>query len=174
MKLLVVLVLINLNAVSALARRPPMHAVSRRLAVLAGVVVAAPKVEAAEVSLGYVDNAGGVHTCVAPCHRACECSSHAYGTPFAAKSYSQVQRAWEKSAGMSQREIMMAARGAAKVDASDLSQESDRSRKRRAMAGCKDEMYRKQAGYDAEASCNSKVLAGDVQFMLDVIDAPLQ
>ena len=87
----------------------------------------------------------------------------------AAKSYSQVQRAWEKSAGMSQRDILMVARGAGKVD--DPSQESERSRKRRAMAGCKDETFRKDAGYDSEASCNSRVLGGDPQFMLDVLNA---
>ena len=64
---------------------------------------------------------------------------------------------------------MMVARGAGKVD--DPSSESERSRKRRAMAGCKDEVFRKEAGFDSEASCNSKVLGGDPQFMLNVLDA---
>ena len=99
----------------------------------------------ADTGLGYVDNAG-------------------------MKSYSSVQRAWEASADMSQREIMMAARGAGKRDSSSPP-ESDRSRKRRAMAGCHDDVYRKQAGFESEASCNSRVLGGDVQFMLDIIDA---
>lgn len=64
---------------------------------------------------------------------------------------------------------MMVARGAGKVD--DPTQESERSRKRRAMAGCKDELFRKQAGYEQEAACNARVLEGDPQFMLDVLDA---
>ena len=98
----------------------------------------------ADTGLGYVDNAG-------------------------MKSYSSVQRAWENSADMSSREIFMAARGAGKRDSS--SPESERSRKRRAMAGCHDDVYRKQAGFESEASCNSRVLGGEVQFMLDVIDA---
>lgn len=39
------------------------------------------------------------------------------------------------------------------------------------MAGCKDELFRKQAGYEQEAACNARVLEGDPQFMLDVLDA---
>ena len=38
------------------------------------------------------------------------------------------------------------------------------------MAGCANKDYRFAAGYDSEASCNSRVMGGDVQFMLDVID----
>ena len=37
-------------------------------------------------------------------------------------------------------------------------------------AGCKEPDFRQLAGADSEASCNSRVLAGDAQFMLDVID----
>lgn len=88
----------------------------------------------------------------------------------AVKSYSQVQRAWEKSAGMSQREILMVARGAGRVE--DSSKESDKSRKRRAMAGCKDDIFRSAAGYKDEASCNRRVLDGDLQFILDVMNMP--
>ena len=50
-------------------------------------------------------------------------------------SYSSVQRAWEKSATMSQREIALVARG---VDPeADLNALSDKGRKRAAMAGCR-------------------------------------
>ena len=100
----------------------------------------------AEASLGYTDDMG-------------------------VKSYSQVQRAWENSAGMSQREIMLAARGAGNVKAKG-GVESDRSKKRRAMAGCKDEIFRKRAGYyKDEAGCNQRALGGDLSFMLEVMDA---
>ncbi|KAL1520369.1 hypothetical protein AB1Y20_021956 [Prymnesium parvum] len=116
---------------------------SRRpvLCYAAALVLPAPP---AAASLGYVDNAG-------------------------VKSYSQVQRAWEKSAEMSQRDILMAARGAGKVD--DPTRESAKSRKRRAMAACRDATYRSQGGAADEASCNARVLSGDLQFMLDVLDA---
>ena len=39
------------------------------------------------------------------------------------------------------------------------------------MAGCKEVDYRALAGgVESEAACNSRVLGGDVQFMLDVLD----
>lgn len=87
------------------------------------------------------------------------------------KSYSTVQNAWDKSQTMSQREIMLAARGALKP--SEAGEESPRSRKRRAMAGCHDEEFRNQAGFSAEKDCNARVLGGDVQFIIDVMDAEL-
>ena len=49
--------------------------------------------------------------------RPAEASSLGYADDIGVKSYSQVQRAWENSAGMSQREIMLAARGAGNVKA---------------------------------------------------------
>ena len=88
------------------------------------------------------------------------------------KSYSQVQKAWEQSADMSQRERMLAMRGAGKPTLSNGSEESARSRKRRAMAGCHDGEFREQAGLKTEAECNARVMGGDVQFILDVMDAP--
>ena len=109
---------------------------SRRVFVLAGMT-AAMRVRAASAasSLGYVDDAGGERLRLYVYNYTFACS---HTTPLsvcfrccAVKSYSQVQRAWEKSAGMSDREIRMTARGAGKVD--DPSTESDRSRKRRAM-----------------------------------------
>ena len=39
------------------------------------------------------------------------------------------------------------------------------------MAGCQDKMFREQAGYKVESDCNARVMSGDVQFMLDVMDA---
>ena len=84
------------------------------------------------------------------------------------RSYSTVQRAWEKTQNMSQREILMAARG---VSLKPDGPETDKSKKRRAMAGCKDDVFRGEAGYKDEAACNKRVLAGDVSFMLEVMEA---
>ena len=72
---------------------------------------------------------------------------------------------------MSDREKFLAARGALR-DADATTPESDKSKKRRAMAGCKEDGFRKQAGYKDEASCNSRVMSGDTAFMLEVMDAP--
>ena len=98
----------------------------------------------ADTGLGYVDDAG-------------------------AKSYSQVQRAWEKSAEMSEREKFLALRGASKP--TDLASESPKSQKRRAMAGCKDSVFQSKAGYKDEASCNARVMSGDVDFMLQIMNS---
>ena len=87
------------------------------------------------------------------------------------KSYSQVQRAWEQSADMTQRERMLALRGAGKPDLANGEVESPKKQKRRAMAGCHDEVFREQAGYKVESDCNARVMSGDVQFMLNVMDA---
>jgi len=100
---------------------------------------------------------------------ATQASSFGYVDDAGAKSYSQVQRAWEESANKSQREQYLAMRGVAKV--TDPSTETDRSRKRRAMAGCKDDLFRNQAGYKAESDCNARVMSGDLQFILDVMNA---
>ena len=107
------------------------------------VISQLPSPSLAITSLGYMDDAG-------------------------VKSYSQVQRAWEKSATMSQREIILAARG---VSMGKSANESEKSKKRRAMGGCHDELFRRRAGYAKEVDCNARVLGGDVSFMLEIIDA---
>ena len=98
----------------------------------------------AETGLGYIDDAGK-------------------------KSYSSVQRNWEKASTMTQREIMLAAKGVPSKPAG--AEESDKAKKRRAMAGCHDEEYRGLALPGAkEAECNARVLSGDLAFMLEVMD----
>ena len=121
----------------------PRCAVPRRTLL---VVAAAPALSlpcAALASLGYTDAAG-------------------------AKSYSGVQRAWENQAGMTDVEVRMSLRGAAPPPAAGEAEPEPR-RKRRAMAACKEPEYRKVAGVDSEASCNARVMAGDVQFILDAL-----
>ena len=72
---------------------------------------------------------------------------------------------------MTQRERMLALRGAGKPDLANGEVESPKKQKRRAMAGCHDEVFREQAGYKVESDCNARVMSGDVQFMLNVMDA---
>ena len=110
------------------------------------VVAVLPTSAVADTGLGYVDDAGAV-------------------------SYSQVQRAWEKAAKMSDREKLLAARGVAILPKDPTSGDSERSRKRRAMGGCHDDVFRKEAGCESEAQCNRRVLNGDMQFILDVMAA---
>ena len=87
------------------------------------------------------------------------------------KSYSQVQRAWEQSADQTQRERLLSLRGAGKPELANGEVESPKKQKRRAMGGCHDEIFREQAGYKAESDCNARVMGGDVQFMINVMDA---
>ena len=121
-------------------------AVSRRGAAGIFAAAAAHAGAGADTGLGYVDDAGQV-------------------------SYSQVQRAWEKAATMTDREKLLAARGVAlsPPQGGGAGGESERSRKRRAMAGCHDNLFRRKAGYESEAECNGRVLSGDLRFMLDAM-----
>ena len=84
------------------------------------------------------------------------------------KSYSQVQRAWEKSATMSDSEKLLAARGVSMPR--DGETESPKAAKRRAMAGCSMEEFRSKAGFASAADCNSKVLGGDLDQILSAMD----
>lgn len=88
------------------------------------------------------------------------------------KSYSSVQNAWDKAGQMSQKEILMAARGAGNVKEKlkNGGVESLKSQKRRAMAGCKEPTFRDAAGGGTEAECNGRVLGGETAFMLKVLD----
>eukprot|EP00978_Attheya_sp_CCMP212_P016272 scaffold42485_cov50-Attheya_sp.AAC.3 len=82
------------------------------------------------------------------------------------------QTAWKdrlsKAQSMSQEEVFMAARGAGNVNLKE-GPESDASKKRRAMAGCREESFRKKSNVPNVKECNSRVLQGDTSFMLDVM-----
>ena len=125
----------------ALALQPvPRFAIPRRTLLAAATAPSLSLPCAALASLGYTDAAG-------------------------AKSYSAVQRAWENQAGMTDVEVRMSLRGAAPPPAAGEAEPEPR-RKRRAMAACKEPEYRMAAGVDSEASCNARVMAGDVQFIV--------
>ena len=70
-----------------------------------------------------------------------------------------------KMQSMSADEIFMAGRGAGKADVSEL---SDAGKKRRALAGCRDSASRQQIKL-SEKACTTKVLQGELSFILDVM-----
>jgi hypothetical protein len=74
----------------------------------------------------------------------------------------------DKAQSMSTDEIIKAARGAGNLERKE-GPESDASKKRRAMAGCRDLDLRKQAGLANEKECSARVLGGDIDFMLNVL-----
>lgn len=79
------------------------------------------------------------------------------------------QTAWkgrlEKAKSMTPDEVFMAARGAGNTDLRE-GPESDASKKRRAMAGCRDSGLRTKAGVEDTKECTARVLQGDLDFML--------
>lgn len=82
------------------------------------------------------------------------------------------QSAWkerlEKAQSMSPDEVFMAARGAGNVNLKE-GPESDASKKRRAMAGCRDVGLREKAGVKDAKECTARVLSGENDFMLNVM-----
>lgn len=72
----------------------------------------------------------------------------------------------EKAKSMSTDEVFLAAQGAGNVNLKD-GQESDASKKRRALAGCRNAGMREKSGVKDEKECTARVLGGDYQFMID-------
>jgi len=75
----------------------------------------------------------------------------------------------DKASTMSTDEIFNAARGAGNLDLKNGEEESLASKKRRAMSACRNESVRKQSGVKDAKECNSKVIGGDVDFILGEI-----
>ena len=82
------------------------------------------------------------------------------------------QTAWgkrlDKAKKMGADEVFLAAQGAGNLDLKD-GEESDASKKRRALAGCRNEGTRQKAGMKDTKECTARVLGGDFQFMIDAI-----
>mmetsp|Transcript_35985 Transcript_35985/g.52753 ORF Transcript_35985/g.52753 Transcript_35985/m.52753 type:complete len:166 (+) Transcript_35985:199-696(+) len=73
----------------------------------------------------------------------------------------------DKAQSMSTDEVFMAARGAANTQNRELP-ESDAFKKRRALSGCRDKATRSKVdGGLSEKDCNTRVLGGDVDFILN-------
>jgi hypothetical protein len=83
------------------------------------------------------------------------------------------QTAWkarlDKAQSMSSEEIFMAAQGAGNTQLRE-GEESEASKKRRAMAGCRNDAIRKKAGGTKDViACNSRVMSGDFGFVLEAM-----
>ena len=82
------------------------------------------------------------------------------------------QTAWgkrlDKAKSMSSEEVFMAAQGAGNVSLKG-GEESEASKKRRALAGCRNDAIRQKAGAGDAKACTSRVLGGEVQFMIDAM-----
>jgi hypothetical protein len=76
----------------------------------------------------------------------------------------------DKAQSMGTEDVFLAAQGAGNLDLKDGSvEESESSKKRRAMAGCRNDRLRGQSGVDDVKVCTKRVLSGDYQFMIDVM-----
>ena len=71
----------------------------------------------------------------------------------------------EKAQSMSTQDVFVAARGAGNTGLRE-GEESDASKRRRAMSACRDSDARSKAGVVDLKECNSRVLQGDVDFIL--------
>ena len=80
------------------------------------------------------------------------------------------QTAWkerlDRASSMSSEEIFQAARGAGNTELRS-GPESDARKKRRAMSACRDVAVRGTAGAGTEQECTARVLAGEVDFILE-------
>lgn len=75
----------------------------------------------------------------------------------------------DKASTMTADEILMAARGAGNAQLRE-GPESDVSKRRRALAACRDNGLRRKAGAGETPACTKRVLDGEVDFMLKVLD----
>ena len=83
------------------------------------------------------------------------------------------QTAWkqrlDKASTMSNDEIFQAARGAGNLQLKEGMEESDASKKRRAMSACRDASVRAKASAGSEKECAARVFQGEVDFMLNAL-----
>ena len=75
----------------------------------------------------------------------------------------------EKAQAMGTEDVFLAAQGAGNLDLKEGTEESDASKKRRAMAGCRNDGLRAKSGVDDVKVCTKRVLSGDFQFMIDAM-----
>ena len=69
---------------------------------------------------------------------------------------------------MGTEEVFLAAQGAGNLDLRE-GEESEASKKRRAMAGCRNDGFREKSGMKNTKECSARVLGGDYQFMIDAM-----
>lgn len=74
----------------------------------------------------------------------------------------------DKAKSMSTEEVFLAAQGAGNQELR-VGEESEASKKRRALAGCRNDGLRAKAGIKDAKECTARVLANDYQFMIDAM-----
>ena len=75
----------------------------------------------------------------------------------------------DKAQTMGTEDVFLAAQGAGNLDLKDGMDESETSKKRRAMAGCRNDRLRGKSGVGDVKECTKRVLSGDYQFMIDAM-----
>ena len=75
----------------------------------------------------------------------------------------------EKAKSMSKEDIFLAAQGAGNTELRE-GEESEASKKRRAFAGCRNDSFRQKSNTTNEKECTKRVMGGDYQFMVDVMN----
>ena len=75
----------------------------------------------------------------------------------------------DKAKEMGTEDVFLAAQGAGNLDLKEGIEESDASKKRRAMAGCRNDGFLAKSGVDDVKVCTKRVLSGDFQFMIDAM-----
>mmetsp|Transcript_25437 Transcript_25437/g.29328 ORF Transcript_25437/g.29328 Transcript_25437/m.29328 type:complete len:223 (-) Transcript_25437:482-1150(-) len=76
----------------------------------------------------------------------------------------------EKAKSMGVDEVFNAARGAGNLNLRE-GEESDSSKRRRALSACRDSALRKKVDLPDEKACTSRVLGGDFQFLIDAMQS---
>mmetsp|Transcript_32015 Transcript_32015/g.76491 ORF Transcript_32015/g.76491 Transcript_32015/m.76491 type:complete len:170 (+) Transcript_32015:151-660(+) len=72
----------------------------------------------------------------------------------------------EKAKSMGTDDVFLAAKGGLKQSETDVP-ESEASKKRRALAGCRTDGFREKSGVKDARQCTAKVLGGEYDFILD-------
>ena len=75
----------------------------------------------------------------------------------------------DKARSMSTEDVFLAAQGAGNVDVREGEGESEASRKRRALAGCRNDRLRQLSGMVSSKECTARVLRNDYMFMIDAM-----
>ena len=70
---------------------------------------------------------------------------------------------------MGTEDVFLAAQGAGNTELRQ-GEESEASKKRRALAGCRNDGFRSKSGGGGVKECTARVLGGDYQFMVDAMN----
>lgn len=70
---------------------------------------------------------------------------------------------------MGSEDVFLAAQGAGNTELRQ-GEESEASKKRRALAGCRNDGFRSKSGGGSVKECTARVLGGDYQFMVDAMN----